>query len=157
MNNIKIKNIFNENLIDLNMNAINKKEAIEVLTEHLYHEGYIINKDIFIKDVYFRENEGQTGLGNHVAIPHGKSDAVKITSIAFGRTQNDLVWESPDNKPVHVVILFAVRNVDKTTVHLKLLSQVAMALADDDTLDKLLVTNSKVEIIELLSQEMNKS
>lgn len=48
-----------------------------------------------------------------------------------------------DDKPVHVVILFAVRNVDKTTVHLKLLSQVAMALADDETLEKLLTTQDK--------------
>ncbi|WP_312259290.1 PTS sugar transporter subunit IIA, partial [Megamonas funiformis] len=74
--------------------------------------------------------------------------------IIFGRTINDLIWESPDDKPVHVVILFAVRNVDKTTVHLKLLSQVAMALADDETLEKLLTTQDKKEIIRLLSQEM---
>lgn len=147
--------IFNERLIDLNMKAISKKEAIAELTEVLYREGYVTDRRTFIDDVYLREGEGQTGLGNHIAIPHGKSDAVKITSIAFGRTENNLVWECPDGKPVHVVILFAVRNVDKTTVHLKLLAQVAAALADDDTLDKLLETNDKAEVIKLLSQEMN--
>ncbi|WP_196593227.1 PTS sugar transporter subunit IIA [Pectinatus sottacetonis] len=149
-----IEEVFNERLIDLNMKAANKEQALEELVENLYREKYVINKKDFIKDVYSRENEGQTGLGNHIAIPHGKSDAVKVTSIAFGRTKNDLEWESPDGKPVHVVILFAVRNVDKTTVHLKLLSQVAMALADDNTLDELLKTNDKREIIKLLSQEM---
>ncbi len=155
MNIAGVGEVFNERLIDLNMKAVNKKEAIEELTERLYREGHVIDCKAFVDDVYLRENEGQTGLGNHIAIPHGKSNAVKITSIAFGRTKNNLAWESPDGEPVHVVILFAVRNVDKTTVHLKLLSQVAMALADDDTLDKLLKTNDKAEIIRLLSQEMN--
>ncbi len=151
---MNIEDIFNENLIELNMKATNKDEALRELTDSLYNIGNISDKDLFIKDVYARETEGQTGLGSHIAIPHGKSDAVKVTSIAFGRTKNDLKWESPDNKPVHAIILFAVRNVDKTTVHLKLLSQVAMALADDNTLERLLVTDDKKEIISLLSQEM---
>ena len=151
---MNIEEVLSENLIVLNMKARNKEEAIRELTEILYKEGKIFDKELFVKDVYLREAEGQTGLGNHIAIPHGKSDAVHVTSIIFGRTINDLIWESPDDKPVHVVILFAVRNVDKTTVHLKLLSQVAMALADDETLEKLLTTQDKKEIIRLLSQEM---
>lgn len=151
---MNIEEVLSENLIVLDMKARNKEEAIRELAEILYKERKIFDKELFVKDVYLREAEGQTGLGNHIAIPHGKSDAVKVTSIVFGRTVNDLAWESPDDKPVHVVILFAVRNVDKTTVHLKLLSQVAMALADDETLEKLLTTQDKKEIIRLLSQEM---
>lgn len=146
--------ILNENLIQLNMKAKTKEEAIQELTECLYKEGNVSDPVAFTKDVYIRENEGKTGLGNHIAIPHGKSDAVQVTSIAFGRTENELVWETPDDEPVQVVILFAVRNADKTTLHLKLLSQVAMALADDDTLAKLLVTKDKREVIQLLSQRM---
>ena len=149
-----IKEILQENLIDLNMSANTKLEAIEELTEDLYQAGNVTDRKLFAKDVFLRESEGQTGLGNHIAIPHGKSDAVKVTSIAFGRTRHDLSWESPDGEPVHVIILFAVRNVDKTTVHLKLLSQIAMALADDDTLARLLKTENKQEIIQLLSQEI---
>lgn len=151
---MNIEEVLSENLIVLDMKARNKEEAIRELAEILYKERKIFDKELFVKDVYLREAEGQTGLGNHIAIPHGKSDVVQVTSIIFGRTINDLIWESPDDKPVHVVILFAVRNVDKTTVHLKLLSQVAMALADDETLEKLLTTQDKKEIIRLLSQEM---
>lgn len=150
-----IEKILNEDLIDLEMNVKTKNEAIQSLTNLLVSVGNISNPELFIKDVYAREAEGKTGLGSHIAIPHGKSDAVKITSIAVGRTKNDLVWESHDNLPVHVIILFAVRNVDKTTVHLKLLSQVAIALADDETIEKLLTTNNKTEVINLLSNKMH--
>ncbi len=150
-----IEKILNENLIDLEMNVKTKNEAIQSLTNLLVSVGNISDPELFIKDVYAREAEGKTGLGSHIAIPHGKSDAVKITSIAVGRTKNNLAWESHDNLPVHVIILFAVRNVDKTTVHLKLLSQVAIALADDETIEKLLTTNNKTEVINLLSNKMH--
>jgi PTS system fructose-specific IIA component len=151
---VQIDSILNENLIDLDMHVTTKDEAICQLTHRLNKEGKVKQEEVFIKDVYLREAEGKTGIGGHIAIPHGKSDAVIITSIAVGRTQNDLSWETPDNLPVNFVILFAVRNVDKTTVHLKLLSQVATALADDDILHKLLTTQDKKEVIQLLSQNM---
>ena len=151
---MQIEEILNENLIDLNMKACTKDEALRELTTLLCKEGNVTDGELFIRDVYKREAEGQTGLGNAIAIPHGKSDVVKTTSIAVGRTKCDLEWESLDDKPVHVIILFAVRNVDKTTVHLKLLSQVAIALADDETLEKLLITDDKAEIIRLLSNKM---
>jgi len=149
-----LKEIVNENLINLDMKAKTKKEAIEELTESLYQEGKVRDREAFVKDVYIREREGKTGLGNHIAIPHGKSDAVAVTSIAFGRTKQDLAWETPDNQPVHVILLFAVRNADKTTLHLKLLAQVAVALADDAVLEKLLQTTDKKEVLRLLAQRV---
>ncbi|WP_231385158.1 PTS sugar transporter subunit IIA [Mitsuokella sp. oral taxon 131] len=151
----KIDGILNERLIDLDLVARNKREAIEGLVDRLYEVGNVTDREDFIKDVFEREKEGVTGIGNHIAIPHGKSDAVKATSIAVGRVKDGIPWESLDREPVRVVILFAVRNADTTNVHLKLLSEVAMALADDDTLKRLLETDDKKEIIHLLSQEMN--
>lgn len=149
-----IGEILEEDLIELDMSAATKDEAIKNLAALLYQKGNVTDKEVFIQDVYLREAEGQTGLGSGIAIPHGKSDAVRVTSIAVGRTKKDLAWESLDDLPVHVVILFAVRNVDKTTIHLKLLSQVAAALADDDVLERLLHTDDKAEVIRLLSNKM---
>ena len=149
-----IGEILDGELIDLNMTAATKDEAIRELSVLLYKKGNVKDIESFVKDVYLREAEGQTGLGSGIAIPHGKSDAVQVTSIAVGRTRADLAWESLDDLPVHVVILFAVRNVDKTTIHLRLLAQVATALADDDTLQRLLSTEDKAEVIRLLSNKM---
>lgn len=151
---MKIDSILNENLIDLDMQVTTKDEAIRHLTARLYKEAKISGEDAFLKDIYIREAEGKTGIGGHIAIPHGKSDAVNVTSIAVGRTSNKLKWETPDGLPVHFIIMFAVRNVDKTTVHLKLLSQVATVLADEDVLNQLLTTQDKKEVITLLSQNM---
>ena len=127
-----LSKIVKEELVSLNMNTHTKQEMLRELSNKLFEKGCIEDVNHFMKDVYLREEEGQTGLGNSIAIPHGKSSAVLKTSIAIGKSLNDLEWESLDDQPVKLVILFAVKESDKTTTHLKMLSQVAVTLADDD-------------------------
>ncbi|MFL2076732.1 PTS sugar transporter subunit IIA [Marinilactibacillus psychrotolerans] len=75
------------------------------------------------------------------------------TSIAIGKSLNDLEWESLDDQPVKLVILFAVKESDKTTTHLKMLSQVAVTLADDDVLKGLLESEEPYQIVDLLTKQ----
>ena len=133
-----ITKILNTNRVILDMKATNKTEAIEELTDILQKDGAISCRETFIQDVWQRESEGSTGFENHIAIPHGKSSAVVNTTLAIGRTRQD--------------ILFAVRLEDQNTTHIRLLSQVAGALADDDIIEQLLVESSPQKIIELFSQ-----
>lgn len=150
---MELSKIIDKNLIRLNMETQTKEEMLLQLSELLFEEKYIDSIDHFLKDVYLREGEGQTGLGNHIAIPHGKSKSVIKTSIAIGKSKYDLDWESLDDQPVKVVILFAVKESDKTTKHLKMLSQVAVTLADDDVLEGLLTSNDPDSIIDLLTKQ----
>lgn len=105
-----------------------------------------------MQDVWQREAEGSTGFENHIAIPHGKSRAVKQTTLAIGRTAQDIPWETLDGSKVRCIILFAVRLEDQNTTHIRLLSQVAAALADDDVIDRLLTETDANNIIALFSQ-----
>ena len=137
-----ITKILNTNRVILDMQATNKAEAIEDLTNLLKKDGAIDCRETFIKDVWQREAEGSTGFENHIAIPHGKSSAVINTTLAIGRTRQD----------IPCIILFAVRLEDQNTTHIRLLSQVAGALADDDIIEQLLVETSPQKIIDLFSQ-----
>ena len=148
-----ITKVINEKTIDLDLKGRNKDEVLNELTELLFKENIISSKEGFLKDVYSREAEGQTGLGNYIAIPHGKSESVLKTSLAIGRAKESIEWETLDGKPVKCIILFAVRAVDKTTTHIKLLSQVAEALADDDITEKLLTEENPKEIMELFREK----
>lgn len=150
---MELSKIINKKLIRLDMETKTKEEMLQQLCEMLYEEQYIENVDDFLRDVYLREEEGQTGLGNHIAIPHGKSKSVIKTSIAIGKSKHDLTWESLDDQPVKVVILFAVKESDKTTKHLKMLSQVAVTLADDDVLEGLLTSEDPESIVNLLTKQ----
>lgn len=90
------------------MMAKSKEEAIEELADLLVRDGVVINKDIFLQDVWLREEQGSTGFENHIAIPHGKSSGVARTALAIGRTQHHIPWETMDGSDVRCIILFAV-------------------------------------------------
>lgn len=138
-------------IITLNLKAKNKSEAIEELSELLLNNGDISDKEAFVEDVFLRESEGVTGIGQGLAIPHGKSNAVVNTTIAIGVSKHDIPWETLDDQPVRAVFLFAVKDQDVSTVHLKLLQKVAVFLADDVFVSKLQRVESKKELLDMLS------
>jgi PTS system fructose-specific IIA component len=146
-----ITNILNMNRIIMDMQATNKTEAIEELTNVLLKDGAISCRETFIQDVWQRESIGSTGFENHIAIPHGKSSAVINTTLAIGRTRYDLPWETLDGSNVRCIILFAVRLEDQNTTHIRLLSQIAGALADEAIVEQLLEASSPQKIIQLFS------
>ncbi|EAA5904114.1 TPA: PTS sugar transporter subunit IIA [Salmonella enterica subsp. enterica serovar Ball] len=148
-----ISSVLNVKNIKLNMMAKSKEEAIEELADLLVLDGAIINKDIFLKDVWLREEQGSTGFENHIAIPHGKSSGVARTALAIGRTQHQIPWETMDGSDVRCIILFAVCLVDQNATHIRLLSQVSGSLADEEIVEKLLKEDSPQSIIDLLNAE----
>lgn len=148
-----LSTIIDENRIDLELDVANKAEALDALADMLIKSGTLSSKEGFIKDVYLREAEGQTGIGGGIAIPHGKSKSVLKTSLAIGRTKKPILWESLDDEPIQCIILFAVRDVDSTTVHVKLLGEVAGKLADEEIVEKLLTSRKPKEIISIFSQD----
>lgn len=149
---MEMKEFLSKKLIDLDLNVTTKKEAIYKLCERLYENNCITNVDDFMKDVYLREEEGETGIGQGIAIPHGKSENVIKTSLAIGRTKT-IDWEGEENQPVEIIILFAVRLVDNTSVHLKLLSQVASKLGHDHNLSLLRIATDPQEVIDVFIKE----
>lgn len=153
MDDFSIADVITEDLIQLEMKATTKKEAIYELTRLLMANGDIEDEEEFAADVFLRESEGMTGIGNSIAIPHGKSDSVIKTSLVVGKAATPIEWESLDEEPVRVIILFAVKNTDANTMHIKLLQKVAMLLADEDFIENMVNAQTKAEMLELLSKD----
>ncbi|KUI97371.1 PTS sugar transporter subunit IIA [Vibrio sp. MEBiC08052] len=139
--------------IKLNMLARTKEEAIEELTDLLVQDGSVSDKAQFLRDVWLREEQSSTGFENHVAIPHGKSSAVSHTTLAIGRTQHEIPWETMDGSDIRCVILFAVRLEDQDTMHIRLLTQVSSALADEEIIAQLLAENEPENMIEIFNTQ----
>ena len=150
---MEFNKVIKSETIELNLKGTNKNEILEELTDLLDKDGAISDKEGFLRDVYERESVCSTGIGSHVSIPHGKSKAVKRTSIAMGRTNHDIEWESLDDLPVRFVILFAVTEEDQNTTHIKLLSKVAGTLADEDVCKELLTAESTDDIIKIFTED----
>ncbi|MGI6005455.1 MAG: PTS sugar transporter subunit IIA [Christensenellales bacterium] len=146
---MSVSEVINKNAILLDLQVSDKAEALDALAQVLYEDGSVKSKKEFIDDVYFRESQGKTGIGNGIAIPHGKSNAVTRTCIAVAKLKNPIEWETIDGKPVEVIIMFAVAGEDTNNYFVKLLSQVARMLAKDSFCEKLLAARDKEELFSL--------
>lgn len=148
-----IRKILKEDNIHLNIESKNKEDIINILANSLEKTGDLVNKNIFIEDIFKRESQGITGLESGLAIPHGKSMGVKNTSLAIARLKQPIKWETLDGDPVDLIVLFAVTLEDKNDTHIKILSKVAGNLAEDENVKFLKEVQDKNEIIKILGKE----
>lgn len=145
---MEVTDIVDLKTVKTNMNAATKDEALKDLAQELLTNGYISDIDGFIKDIYAREAEGQTGIGNYIAIPHGKSVFVNKIGVAIGINEQEIPWESLDGNGVKGIILFAVGNDNEgATSHLKLLSLFARKLGNDEVVDNLLKASKPEDVV----------
>lgn len=139
-------------LIKTNMNVTTKDEAFSELVSLLKNEGFVSDEGGFIKDIYLRESEGQTGIGNYIAIPHGKSSHVTEPAVVIGINSSEIPWETLDDNGVKVIVLFAVGNDSiATQEHLKILSLFARKLGNDQIVEKLINAKNEDDVIEAFS------
>ncbi len=148
--------ILNPNIIDLEVQGSTKDEVLRYLAKDLYNDGYINDIDQFVADIYLREAEGPTGMGNHISIPHGKSESVQKIGIAIGRTLQPVKWETAMNEEgwqdTRLIFLFCVSvDAEFAKNHMMLLSELAMKLGNDARVARLSTAATKEEIIELLT------
>ncbi|MDQ8287891.1 fructose PTS transporter subunit IIA [Enterococcus faecium] len=143
---MEVTNIIDPNTIKTNLAGTTKEEVLEELATILLENAYITDIKEFMKDIYAREKEGQTGIGNYIAIPHGKSASVKKIGVAIGVTAREIPWETLDGKGVKGIILFAVGN-DGAKTHLKLLSLFARKLGNDEVVEQLIKAKETKEVI----------
>lgn len=151
----ELRNILNPNIIDLAVEGTTKDEVLRNLAARLLENDYIDDVERFISDIYDREAEGPTGMGDGISIPHGKSPAAKKIGIAIGRTVNPIRWESNVSddgwQETRLVFLFCVFvNEDFADTHLMLLSQLAGKLGYEARLDKLNQCQSVQQIIDTI-------
>lgn len=149
---IDIRSVTNESLIKLDLKGKTKEESIDELIELLYLNGSINDRLAFKQDVLLREEEGMTGIGDGIAIPHGKSDSVIHTSMAIGVSDHDIEWGSLDDKPVTLIIMLAIKSYDKTA-HIRLLSRVASSLCEDEVIKAIKESKDKSQIIEIFERK----
>lgn len=132
-----IKSVLDERIICTELDAVDKEDALKKMIKMLLDAGYIDDAEGFYEDVLLRESQGITGIGNYIAIPHGKSSSVSKVGISIAKLNNEIQWETNDGKGVKVIFLFAVGDDSENSLeHLKLLAQVAGRIASDEAAKK---------------------
>lgn len=150
---MKVEEILDINTIKVHFESTTKEGAISELTQVLKDNNYIDDVVQFEKDIYNREAQGQTGIGNYIAIPHGLSSTVKKVGVAIGISKEEIEWETLDDNGVKVIILFSVSDeTDGATNHLKLLSTFARKLGNDEVIEALLKSEKAEDVITSFTQ-----
>lgn len=144
-----LKEMITKNLINLDLKAKNKEEAIEELVTMLFNEKKITDKEEFKKEIMKREMKSSTGLEEGIAVPHAKSKTVIVPSIAFGRIKNGIDYESLDGEPTTMIFMIAAPE-GATDSHIETLSKLTTTLLEDEVIDKILNSETKEEVLNIL-------
>lgn len=148
---MKITDLLKKDSIDLNVEAYNKEEIIKKAVELMNNNGNIVDKDKYLELVMKREEEGSTGIGEEIAIPHGKGHSISAPGLAAMVIPNGVDFNSLDGKPIKLLFLIAAPN-NKDNVHLEVLSRLSTLLMDEKFRKELLNAKSKDEFLKIIDQ-----
>ncbi|VDG20259.1 PTS sugar transporter subunit IIA [Lactiplantibacillus mudanjiangensis] len=143
--------IVQPNLVKFNVVGQDRQAIIKQLATLYLQEGVIGDVDEYIAAVNEREQEGTTGVGGGIAIPHGKADTVTRSAVAIAKLAQPVEWQALDDQPVEYVFLLAIPN-DGDNEHLKLLSELAGTLMDDDVRAKLQAATSSQDLEQIFEK-----
>lgn len=134
--------------VSFNLKAATKDGVIDELIDMLVRDGKITSREKFKKAVLKREKEFSTGIGMGIAIPHGKSPAVKEACIVFGKSVNGIDYDSLDGQPAHLFFMIAVPE-ESNDIHLKALSEISRRLMHAEVRNQLLEAQSFEELTKI--------
>lgn len=134
---MKISELINEHLIIAELAGKTKKQVLEELSLHLAAQRDGIDADALLRVLIEREKLGSTGIGNGIAIPHGKLEGLDSIALVFGRKSAGIDFDSIDGKPVNLIFLL-VAPTHSAGVHLKALARLSRLLKDKSFRQQLL-------------------
>ena len=151
---MKITDLINKNAIDLNVHISTKKELIKKATELMAQNGNIKDLEKYENLVLKREKEGSTGIGEGIAIPHGKGECITKPGLAAMVIPNGADFDALDGNKVNLLFLIAAPDT-KDNIHLDVLSRLSTLLMDASFREKLLNAKSKDEFLKIIDDAEN--
>ena len=133
---MRITDLLDKKSISLTGSPASKSEALDQMVALMVKSGNIRNEEEYRKQVYLREEESTTGIGEGIAIPHGKGDCVIKPGLAAMVVKDGVDFDALDGQPVHLIFLIAAPNT-KDNVHLDVLSKLSVLLMDEAFVENL--------------------
>ena len=143
---MKITDLLSKDAIKLNGIANSKQDAINKLVDLMAKNGNLTDKEKYKEVVLKREEEGSTGIGEGIAIPHGKTDAVSKPGLSAMVINDGVEFDSLDGQPAKLLFLIAAPNT-KDNVHLDVLSRLSTLLMDTEFRKSLMEAKTPEEFL----------
>ena len=146
---MRIRDLLAAESIELNGSAAGKQDVLNKMVDLMAKSGKIRDVETYRKGVFAREEEGTTGIGEGIAIPHAKTAAVKAPGLAAMVIKDGVDFDSLDDEPVNLLFLIAAPNTEDN-IHLDVLSKLSMLLMDENFVEKLKNASSVDEFLEIV-------
>lgn len=148
---MRITDLLDRRSVSLTAAPGSKSEALDMAVDLMVRSEKISDRDAYRAQVYLREEESTTGIGEGIAIPHGKCDAVKKPGLAAMVIKDGVEFESLDDEPVTLLFLIAAPNTEDN-VHLDVLSKLSVMLMDEDFTAALRNAQSVDEFMDIIDK-----
>ncbi len=145
---MRIVDLLKEDCIELGIRLGSKSEAIDKLVELHDKAGNLLDAKVYKEGILAREEGGSTAIGEGIAIPHAKSEAVKVPALAAVTVPSGVDYGAMDGKPSDLIFMIAAPN--DGDVHLEVLARLMQMLMDSDFKSKLLNSKSKKEFLKAI-------
>jgi PTS system nitrogen regulatory IIA component len=149
---MKIMDFLDAEAIHVNLVSTSKKDVLAELVAPLAKSGKIGDPHKIVEVLLEREELGSTGIGGRIAIPHGKSPAVKELCAAFGLSRQGVAYDSLDGEPVNLFFVLLAPD-GSAGVHLKALARISGLLKDKFLKKALLSAQSRADVIKVIESE----
>jgi len=148
---MKISELLNPLAIVADLKATGKDAALSELTDALLAVAPSLRRDEVLQVLQERERLGSTGIGDGVAIPHGKLKGMPELMLAFGRSSSGVDFESMDGQPAHLFFLLLAPE-ESVGVHLKALARISKLLKDVEVRQQMLDASDSEQIYKLICE-----
>ncbi|MEB6835801.1 PTS fructose transporter subunit IIABC [Staphylococcus simulans] len=148
---MRITELLTRETIAMDLDATSKEGVIDALVDQLDHAGILSDVKAFKEAIMAREGQSTTGIGEGIAIPHAKVDAVKKPAIAFGKSKAGVDYQSLDGQPAHLFFMIAAPEGGAQT-HLDALAKLSGVLMDDEVRKSLLNAETPDEVLTIINR-----
>ncbi len=149
---MQLEQLFKIEYINADLSARNKEEALLEMVDTIIRGGLKLEKSSVLEILKQRESLGSTGIGEGVAIPHGKISDLKEIVVAFGRSSNGIMYDALDGKPVHLLFLLLAPE-NSAGQHLKILAKISKMLKEPNFRKKLLKAGAQSDLYKVIIEQ----
>jgi len=149
---MRLRDLLDEAVVKVGLESRDKEECFEELVDLLVRAGRIPDRAGALEAVRQREEQGTTGIGDGVAIPHGKHASVPTLTAAVGTTPEGIEFDSIDGEPVHAVFLLLAR-INDPGPHIRALAEIARLVQTPGLYRRLVEAKSAKDILQILDAE----
>jgi PTS system nitrogen regulatory IIA component len=149
---MKILDILDKESIVTELKGVSKKQVLEELIEALLEKRPHLDRENLMRVLLERERLGSTGIGDGIAIPHGKLKDLDQLALSFGKSTRGVDFESMDGKPVHLFFLL-VAPESCAGIHLRALAKIARLLKNGMVRKRLGGVSTREEVYSVIQQE----